>query len=217
LATRSRPCADLASVEGVEQLIAAVEATGRPVDALAVNAGVGNGGGFLDIALADEQRLIALNVGSPVHLAKRLLPAMVARGSGAILFTASVASTMPGPYYATYAASKAFVLSFAEAIRYELKDTGVTITALMPGPTDTEFFDRAEMGDAPVDSIKKDDPAQVASDGFEALMAGKHHVVGGSVKNKVQVAAAKLLNETKIRMTLVERARTSSPKFHATC
>jgi short-subunit dehydrogenase len=186
---------DLATVEGVEQLIAAVEATGRPVDALALNAGVGNGGAFLDIALAEEQRLIALNIGSVVHLAKRLLPAMVARGSGGVLFTASVASTMPGPYYATYAASKAFVLSFAEAIRYELKDSGVTITALMPGPTDTEFFDRADMGDTPVDSIKKDDPAQVAGDGFEALMAGKDHVVGGPAKNKVQTVAGKLLSE----------------------
>src|SRR6195952_3725964 len=150
---------DLATVEGVEQLITAVEATGRPVDALALNAGVGNGGAFLDIALADEQRLIALNIGSVVHLAKRLLPAMVAQGSGGVLFTASVASTMPGPYYATYAASKAFVLSFAEAIRYELKDSGVTITALMPGPTDTEFFDRGNMGDTPIDSAKKGRPS----------------------------------------------------------
>jgi short-subunit dehydrogenase len=187
--------ADLATAEGVEQLVAAVQATGRPVDALALNAGVGNGGAFLDIPLTDEQRLIALNVGSVVHLAKRLLPAMVARGSGGVLFTASVASTMPGPYYATYAASKAFVLSFAEAIRYELKDSGVTITALMPGPTDTEFFDRGNMGDTPIDSAKKDDPAQVAEDGFEALMAGKDHVVGGSTKNKMQTAAGKLLSE----------------------
>jgi short-subunit dehydrogenase len=187
--------ADLATAEGTEQLITAVTATGRPVDALALNAGVGNGGAFLDIPLADEQRLIALNVGSVVHLAKRLLPDMVARGAGRVLFTASVASTMPGPYYATYAASKAFVLSFAQAIRYELKDTGVTITALMPGPTDTEFFDRADMGDTPVDSIKKDDPAQVAEDGFEALMAGEDHVVGGPVKNKLQTAAGKLLSD----------------------
>jgi len=173
--------ADLATFDGVEQLVSAITSTGRAVDALALNAGIGNGGTFLDIPLAAEERLIALNIGSTVHLAKRLLPAMVSRGAGRVLFTASIASTMPGPYYATYAASKAFVLSFAEAVRYELKDTGVTITALMPGPTDTEFFDRAGMGDTPVQETKKDDPAKVAKDGFEALMAGKDHVIGGSV------------------------------------
>jgi uncharacterized protein len=187
--------ADLTTPDGVAQLVAAVTAAGRPVDALALNAGVGNGGAFLDIPLADEERLIALNVGATVALAKQLLPAMVARGSGRVLFTASVASTMPGPYYATYAASKAFVLSFAEAIRHELKDTGVTVTALMPGPTDTEFFDRADMGDTPVDDMEKDDPAEVAQDGFEALMAGKDRVVGGSRKNKLQTAAGKLLSD----------------------
>jgi short-subunit dehydrogenase len=188
--------ADLATFDGVEQLVSAVTATGRAVDALALNAGIGNSGAFLDIPLADEERLIALNIGSTVHLAKSLLPAMVARGSGGVLFTASVAATMPGPYYATYAASKAFVHSFAEALRHELKDSGVTITSLMPGPTDTEFFDRADMGDTPVADAKKDDPAEVAKDGFEALMAGKDHVIGGSVKNKLQTSAGKLLSDT---------------------
>jgi uncharacterized protein len=187
--------ADLATADGVERLVAAVAATGRPVDALALNAGVGNSGSFVDIPLADEERLIALNIGSTVALAKKVLPGMVARGSGRVLFTASVASTMPGPYYATYAASKAFVLSFAEAIRHELKDSGVTVTALMPGPTDTEFFDRADMDDTPVADAKKDDPAQVAQDGFDALMAGKDHVVAGSRKNKLQTAAGKMLSD----------------------
>ena len=88
---------------------------------------------------------------------------MVTAGSGRVLFTASVASTMPGPFYATYAASKAFVLSFAEAIRYELKDSGVTVTALMPGPTDTNFFDRADMVDTPAGRGSKDDPGRVAA------------------------------------------------------
>ena len=183
--------ADLATTDGVEQLLAAIGE--RQVDALAVNAGVGNGGRFVDIPLADEQRLIALNVGSTVHIAKRLLPEMLLRGSGRILFTASVAGTQPGPFYATYAASKAFVLSFAEALRHEVKDSGVTVTALLPGPTDTEFFDRAGMNDTPVDSANKDDPADVARDGFEALMAGKDQVVAGSVKNRLQVAGGKIL------------------------
>jgi short-subunit dehydrogenase len=102
---------------------------------------------------------------------------------------------MPGPYYATYAASKAFLQSFAQAIRFELKDTGVTVTALQPGPTDTEFFERAGMEDTRAGEGKKDDPAEVAKDGFEALMAGKDHVIAGSAKNRAQVAGAKVLPE----------------------
>jgi short-subunit dehydrogenase len=186
--------ADLAEPQGVQDLVRAVAGAGRPVDALAINAGIGNGGVFLDIPLADEERLLALNIGSTVAIAKRLLPDMARRGSGRVLFTASVASTMPGPYYATYAASKAFVLSFAQALRHELKDTGVSVTALMPGPTDTEFFGRAAMEDAPADSADKDDPADVARQGYEALIAGKDHVVAGSMKNKLQAAGAKVMS-----------------------
>jgi short-subunit dehydrogenase len=198
--------ADLSTYEGAEKLIDAITATGREVDALALNAGVGNGGAFIDVPLADEERLIALNISSAVHLAKRIVPDMSRRGAGRVLFTSSVASQMPGPYYATYAASKAFIQSFAQALRYELKDTGVTVTALLPGPTDTEFFERAGMEETGVDSSDKDDPADVARDGFEALMAGRSQVVAGSAKNKVQVAAAKLMPDqagaaTHARMT----------------
>jgi short-subunit dehydrogenase len=184
---------DLATRDGVEQLVDAIAATSRPVAAAALNAGVGVSGRFDEIGLADDLRLVELNVVSTVHLAKRLVPDMVARGEGRLLFTASVAATMPGPYYATYAASKSFVHSFAEAIRYELKDTGVTVTSLMPGPTDTEFFDRAGMQDTKVASSKKDDPADVARDGFEALMAGKDRVVAGSAMNRAQTAASNIL------------------------
>ena len=185
--------ADLATEDGAERVVAAITATGRPVDALALNAGIGNGGAFTEIPLADEQRLLAVNIGSTVHLAKRVLPGMVQRGAGRVLFTSSVASQMPGPYYATYAASKAFIQSFAHALRHELDGTGVTVTALLPGPTDTEFFDRAGMEGTAVDSSAKDDPADVARDGFEALMAGQSQVVAGSVKNKIQVAGAKIM------------------------
>jgi short-subunit dehydrogenase len=132
-----------------------------------------------------------------VDLAKRVLPDMISRGSGGVLFTSSIAASAPGPWHATYAASKAFLLSFAEALRYELRDTGVTITALMPGPTDTEFFSRAGMQDTKLmDQTSKDDPAQVARQGFESLMAGKDHVVAGSSRNKAQVAAGRILPET---------------------
>jgi short-subunit dehydrogenase len=187
--------ADLATAEGVQLLVTAVIGGGRDVDALVLNAGVGNNGAFVDIPLADEERLLALNIGSTVRLSKRLLPAMVRRGSGGLLFTASVASTMPGPYYATYAASKAFVLSFAEAIRKELKETGVTVTALMPGPTDTNFFSRAGMQGTTVDQGPKDDPAQVARQGYQAFVAGKDHIVGGSLKNLVQTTLGRLLTD----------------------
>jgi uncharacterized protein len=185
--------ANLATPDGAERLVAAIASTGRPVDALALNAGIGNGGVFTDIPLADEQRLIGLNISAPVHLAKRLVPDMVRRGSGRVLFTSSTASQMPGPYYATYAASKAFIQSFASALRHELKDTGVTVTALLPGPADTGFFDRAGMAGTPVDTSAKDNPATVARDGFEALMAGRNQVVAGSIKNKIQAAGTRLL------------------------
>ncbi|MFL6250168.1 MAG: SDR family NAD(P)-dependent oxidoreductase [Actinomycetes bacterium] len=163
-----------------------------PLDAAALNAGIGvNGDSSRDIPLEDDLQLIAVNVNAVVHLAKRVLPGMVERGVGWVLITSSVAATMPGPYYATYAASKAFLQSFAQAIRFELKDTGVTVTALQPGPTDTDFFERAGMEDTKIAEASKDDPAEVARDGFEALMAGKDHVIAGSGKNKAQVAGAK--------------------------
>jgi short-subunit dehydrogenase len=188
--------ADLSTYDGVERLWAAVEAGGRPLDAAALNAGVGVNGDFTrDIPLEEDLRLIAVNVTAVVHLAKRILPGMVERGQGRVLITSSVAATMPGPYYATYAASKAFLQSFAQAIRFELKDTGVTVTALQPGPTDTEFFERAGMEDTKVAEAKKDDPAKVAEQGFEAMMAGKDHVIAGSPKNKAEVAGGQLLPE----------------------
>jgi uncharacterized protein len=188
--------ADLSTSDGVERLWAAVAEGGRPLDAVALNAGIGVNGDFTrDIPLEDDLRLIAVNVTAVVHLAKRVLSGMVERGAGRLLVTSSVAATMPGPYYATYAASKAFLQSFAQAVRFELKDTGVSVTALQPGPTDTEFFERAGMEDTKVAEAKKDDPAEVAEQGFEALMAGKDHVIAGSPKNKAQVAGGRLLSE----------------------
>ena len=187
---------DLRDPDEVERLWARIVAGGRPVDAVAINAGVGNAGRFVETSLDEDLALIALNVASTVHLAKHVLGDMVARGQGRVLFTSSIAATMPGPYYATYAASKAFVQSFAEAVRHEVAGAGVTVTALMPGPTDTEFFERAGMQGSKADEGPKDDPAEVARDGFEALMAGKDHVVAGSVRNRVQAGMAKVLPET---------------------
>ena len=189
--------ADLATREGVDQLYGRIKAAGRPIDAIAINAGVGVGGDFAQGTDLDaELRLIDLNVKSTVHLAKHVVRDMAERGSGKILFTSSIAGTMPGPFEAVYAASKAFVLSFSEALRNELKDKGVTVTALMPGPTETNFFHRAGMDDTPVGSSKKDDAAQVAKEGFDALMAGKDSVVPGSLMTKVQGLANEVLPET---------------------
>lgn len=179
--------ADLTTAAGVEAAWEAVTALGRPPAAVALNAGIGVSGRFDQTPLDGDLALVDLNVRSTVHLAKLASRAMVQPGSGRILVTSSIAAVMPGPYHATYAASKAFVHSFAEGIRDELKDTGVTVTSLMPGPTDTEFFARADMGDTQIGQMEnKDDPADVAREGYFAMMAGKASVVAGSVKNKVQ-------------------------------
>lgn len=146
--------------------------------------------------LKDELNLINLNVMSSVHLAKRVVKDMVERGNGRILFTSSIAAIMPGPFEAVYAASKAFLHSFSEGLRNELKDTGVTVTALMPGPTDTNFFHRADMDDTKVGVSEKDDPAEVAKQGFDALMAGKDNIIAGSLKTKLQGIVSKVLPET---------------------
>ncbi|QQQ74356.1 SDR family NAD(P)-dependent oxidoreductase [Saccharothrix sp. 6-C] len=186
--------ADLATFEGNEDLVAVVEEVGRPVDALAVNAGIGIGGDFVDDSdLRSHLRVVDLNISSAVHLAKRLLPAMVERGAGRVLFTSSVAATAPGPFHSVYAASKAFLASFSQALREELRDSGVTVTALMPGPTDTDFFRRAGMTDTKVATGPKDDPADVARAGFKALMDGDDHVVAGSLLTKAQASAGRVL------------------------
>jgi short-subunit dehydrogenase len=185
--------ADLSTDEGVERLYAAVRAESRPLAAAALNAGVGEGGAFLETPLDAEFEIIDVNVRSTVHLAKLVLRDMAARDEGDVLITSSIASTMPGSFQAVYNASKSFLQSFAEALQSELKDTGITITSLMPGPTETNFFHRAEMDDTRVGQSKKDDPAQVARQGFEAMVKGRKRVVGGSLKTKAQEAMNKVL------------------------
>jgi short-subunit dehydrogenase len=178
--------ADLRDYAAVERLWSAVAATGRPPAAAALNAGIGRGGPFIETELSDELDIVSLNVASTVHLAKRVVVEMAARNEGAVLITSSIAATMPGPFQAVYNASKSFLQSFALALENELKDTGVSVTALMPGPTDTEFFRRADMEDTKIGRGSKDDPAQVARQGFEALMKERSKVVAGSAKTKAQ-------------------------------
>ncbi|HEX6887492.1 MAG TPA: SDR family NAD(P)-dependent oxidoreductase, partial [Candidatus Nanopelagicales bacterium] len=188
--------ADLTWPEGVETLWERATAGGtRQVDLVALNAGVGAGGrSFVEIPLDEDVQVVALNVLSTVRLAKLAAREMQQRGSGRLLFTSSIAATMPAPYQATYGASKAFVQSFAEALRAELADQGVVVTALQPGPTDTNFFRRAQMeASTLVGRGPKDDPATVARQGYEAVLVGKDRIVGGNPLNTVQEAAARIM------------------------
>jgi short-subunit dehydrogenase len=179
--------ADLGTIEGVDTLLAAAE---RPVDLVCANAGVGTGGAFLDHDVVNWRHSIDTNVTGTVYLLQKVLREMVARGSGKVLVTGSIAGYIPGSFNAIYNATKAFVDNFTEALRNELKDVeGVTLTTLMPGPTDTEFFARAGMLDTKVGQQDKADPAKVAKDGWDALMAGKGHIVSG-LSNKLQVAGS---------------------------
>jgi short-subunit dehydrogenase len=181
-ATITTHAGDLSTEAGVDGLIAAIG--GRAVDAAAINAGVGLGGRFVETDLKRELSMIDLNCRGAVQLAKHLAQSMVAKGSGRILFTSSVAATMPDPFEAVYGATKMFLRWFGQALREELKDTGVTVTLLMPSTTETNFFRRADMMDTKAGTMKKDDAGTVAKAGFDALMAGKDHVIP-TAKNKL--------------------------------
>ncbi|MGE0717554.1 MAG: SDR family NAD(P)-dependent oxidoreductase [Alphaproteobacteria bacterium] len=184
-------CADLSTLEGVEALCAAAARLGRPVDALLANAGIGLGGAFLDQDFARVQRVIDTNITGTVALIQRVGRQMRDRNSGRILITGSIAGFIPGSFQAVYNGTKAFLDSFAFALRNELKDSGVTVSCLMPGATETEFFRRADMLDTPVGRADKDDPGDVARQGFEAMMSGSGDVVTGW-RNKLQTILASI-------------------------
>ena len=184
---------DLATTAGVDQLLDA--SGGRDVDVLVANAGVGTGGAFLDQEVRDWRHSIDTNVTGTLLLIQPVLRAMVARGAGRILITGSIAGHVPGAFNAVYNGTKAFIDSFAAAIANEVKDTGVTITCLKPGATETEFFARAGMLDTKVGQMKKDDPADVAKTGWDAMLKGEQSVVHGAM-NQVQALAAGVLPET---------------------
>jgi short-subunit dehydrogenase len=200
---------DLATAEGVERLHGAVQAAGRPLSVAVLNAGTAASGHFARTPLEADLEVVDLNVRSVVHLTKLVLPAMLEQGSGRLLFTASIAGLAPGPYQVTYAASKAFVHLFAEGLRHELKGTGVTVTSLRPGPTDTLFFERAGMEDTVLNQIPKDDVGKVARQAVEALFAGKDDVVSGSVLNRAQALGSGLLPD---RVKAYAQAFLSKPR-----
>ncbi len=179
--------ADLSRKAGVDALVDAIG--GRPVDALLANAGHGLGRAFLEQPFDEVRHVIDTNITGTLDLVQRVGVGMRERRGGRILITGSIAGFMPGTFQAVYNASKAFIDSFSWALRNELKDSGVTVTCLMPGPTDTDFFARAGLLDTKMGAGKKDDPADVAKAGFDAMMAGEGDVVAG-LKNKVQAALA---------------------------
>jgi len=179
---------DLSDAAGVEALCAAVK--GRPVEILAANAGHGLGKGFLDQDFREARHVVDTNITGTLLLIHRIGNAMRTAGRGRILITGSIAGFMPGTFQAVYNGTKAFIDSFAWALRSELQDTGITVTCLMPGPTDTEFFERADLMDTAVGTASnKMEAAEVARIGFDAMMDGEGDVIAG-LKNKLQAAMA---------------------------
>ena len=191
--------ADARKREEVDRVWDAVKAVGRPLDVACINAGIGEGGLFAtESSLDQELDIVQLNCASTVHFAKHITAQMAARKDGRILFTASIASEMTAPREAVYAASKAFVLHLSKALHFELKDEGVTVTALQPGPTDTDFFDRAHLGntEAGTEGKKQSEPYDVAVDGIDALFDGKENVYAHAATLKVEGALMGLIPDS---------------------
>jgi short-subunit dehydrogenase len=180
---------DLATSSGVDALLSQIG--DRPVEILCANAGHGLGGAFVQQDFAAIRHVLNTNITGTLALLYQIAPGMAARGRGRILITGSIAGFLPGSFQAVYNGTKAFIDSFALALRNELKDTGVTVTCLMPGATDTNFFARADMLDTRVGQGRKDDPADVAQAGFDAMLAGEADVIAG-LRNKMQVALARV-------------------------
>jgi len=183
---------DLATQQGLDQLLDRI--ADRPVDVLVANAGHGLGHGFLDQAPSEWQHIINTNITGTLLLIQPIVKRMVERGEGRVLITGSIAGHMAGSFQAVYNGSKAFIDSFAAALNEELRDSKVTITCLKPGATETEFFHRAELDDTKVGQAKKDDPADVAKTGWDAMNQGEPAVIYG-LKNKMQVAAAGMMTD----------------------
>jgi short-subunit dehydrogenase len=190
---------DLFQPEAAFQLYQEVKAKGIDINVLVNDAGQGQYGLFLENDIYRQLDIIQLNVSSLTAITYLFVKDMVARGEGKVLQVASIASNMPGPLQAVYHATKAYVLSFTEALINELKGTNVTMTALQPGVTDTDFFNKADAQNSKLveDKSKMSDPAKVARDGFEALMSGDDKVVSG-MKNKMQVAMSHVMPDTQV-------------------
>jgi uncharacterized protein len=185
---------DLSIMEGVDELYSAIQ--GRPVAALLANAGRGLGRGFLDQDFHEILNVLDTNVTGTLYLVHKVGRVMRLQGEGRILITGSIAGFVPGTYQAVYNGTKALLDSFSFALRAELKNSGVTVTCLMPGATETEFFERADLMDTKVGVSKKQPADEVAKLGFDAMMRGDGDVVAGW-SNKLRTAIANLIpNET---------------------
>lgn len=189
--------ADLATPDGVDALYAKIQELGRPVDALFANAGRGLGKAFLDQDFLEIERVLDTNITGTVYLLHNVVGDMRKQGWGRVLITGSIAGLMPGTYQAVYNATKAFIDSFAYALRHEVKDDGISVTVLMPGPTDTDFFETADLMDTKVGAGKKDDPAMVAKAGYEALLRGDGHEVSGFA-NKIEAMMNRVLGDDQL-------------------
>ena len=183
--------ADLATLEGNDKLYEKAKSFGRPVDALLANAGRGLGNGYLDQDFGAVRKIIDTNITGTVYLIQKVGRDMRARGQGRILIVGSIAGFIPGTYQAVYNASKAFLDSFSFALRHEIAESHVTVTCLMPGATETDFFERADLMDTKIGQAKKDDAGMVAQKGFDAMMKGQGDVVTGW-HNKLQTAIASI-------------------------
>ncbi|MEF0942448.1 SDR family NAD(P)-dependent oxidoreductase [Rhizobium sp. BR 362] len=199
--------ADLSTTAGVDLLTERIAASGRSVDLLMANVGRGLGGDFLDQDFAAARKVLDTNIVGTLYLIQQIGSQMRSRGEGRILLTGSIAGFMPGAYQAVYNGTKAFINSFSFALREELKGTGVSVSCLMPGATETEFFKRAGLMDTAIGQAKKDDPAEVARIGFDAMIDGEGDVVSGW-KNKLQAAVA---NVTPASILAHRHARMAEP------
>jgi short-subunit dehydrogenase len=199
--------ADAATFEGVDSFWSFIVGLDRPIEAAALNVGIGIGGAFIDTKVEDELRLIAININGLVQMAKHTVRHMVANGRGRILITSSISATQPTPYETVYGPSKAFGFSFAESLREELRETGVTVTALLPGATDSDFHKNAGMGNTAIGANKKNDKTLVARQGYEALMNDDDHVVGGDAETKQQMIENRATPEPVKAARQAQRAR----------
>jgi len=188
---------DLFKRESPFEVYDEVKSRGLKIDVLVNDAGQGQYGEFKDTDINRELDIIQLNIGAYITLTKCFLREMVDRKEGKILNVASIAGKMPGPYQSVYHGTKAFVQSWSEALRSELKDSGVTVTSLLPGATETDFFNKAQMQDSKIMQEDMSDPADVAKDGYDALMAGKDMIISG-MKNKMQVGMANVMPDSTV-------------------
>lgn len=199
---------DLSNKEETFALCQELSSNGTPINVLVNDAGQGQYGKFQDTDINRELEIVQLNIGATLILTKHILKDMVQRNEGRILNLASIASELPGPWQSVYHGTKAFILSFSEAIRAELKDTNITVTALLPGATDTDFFNKAEMQESKItqDKSSMSNPADVAKDGYDALMAGDDKVISG-FKNKFQVAMSHIVPDSTLAENMQEQQK----------